>query len=385
LQKVTNRTSASIAVTLVPVKSDEYVSDDFSLVLNGMLPFFLLLIYILPVYRLISNIVSEKESKARESMKMMGLSDFSYWLSWWTYYFVVVTIISILCLIVLSFNVFTNSNKGIIFLFLWIFGLSLFGMCILLQSFFSKARVAAITGTLVYFGTSFVNSAVADANVSQQAKNLASLLPTVAISRAAVNLGLFESNGQGLNSENIASVYQNYRFQDSLIIMTISLFITFWLGIYLDNVLPSAYGLRKPWYFCFTASYWFGADPDSRVRIHNRQSTSGLDMENADDYHFETKNMKRENFEPPSNDLRSQEKDNKILKIEDLKKVYDNGFQAVKGLNVKMYNGQIFALLGHNGAGKTTTISMLTGLVGASSGHCEVYGYDLFNDMSNVR
>jgi len=50
-----------------------------------------------------------------------------------------------------------------------------------------------------------------------------------------------------------------------------------------------------------------------------------------------------------------------------------------------MYNGQIFALLGHNGAGKTTTISMLTGLVESSAGHCEVFGHDLFNDMSEVR
>jgi ATP-binding cassette subfamily A (ABC1) protein 3 len=73
----------------------------------------------------------------------------------------------------------------------------------------------------------------------------------------------------------IADVYQNYKFQSSLIIMAISLFITFWLGIYLDNVLPSAYGLRKPWYFCFTARYWFGSDPDQRrIRIHNRQNTS---------------------------------------------------------------------------------------------------------------
>jgi len=130
-----------------------------------MLPFFLLLIYILPVYRLISNIVAEKESKARESMKMMGLSDFSYWLSWWSYYFIVVTLISVFCLIILSINVFVNSNKGVIFLFLWVYGNSLFGMCVLLQSFFSKARVAAITGTLVYFGTSFINQAVADENI----------------------------------------------------------------------------------------------------------------------------------------------------------------------------------------------------------------------------
>ena len=43
-----------------------------------------------------------------------------------------------------------------------------------------------------------------------------------------------------------------------------------------------------------------------------------------------------------------------------------------------MYNGQIFALLGHNGAGKTTTIAMLTGLLQPSAGHAQVYGYDVF-------
>jgi ATP-binding cassette subfamily A (ABC1) protein 3 len=63
-----------------------------------------------------------------------------------------------------------------------------------------------------------------------------------------------------------------------------------------------------------------------------------------------------------------QEGEKKILYIEELKKTFSNGFKAVKGINVKMYNGQIFALLGHNGAGKTTTISMLTGLLSASSG-----------------
>jgi ATP-binding cassette subfamily A (ABC1) protein 3 len=125
-----------------------------------MLPFFMLLMYILPVYRLISNIVSEKETKARESMKMMGLSDFSYWLSWFVYYFLIVLIISIASTIILSANVFKYSNKGIIFLYFFIYGLSLFGLCILIQAFFSRARVAAITGTLIYFGTSFINTAV---------------------------------------------------------------------------------------------------------------------------------------------------------------------------------------------------------------------------------
>lgn len=58
---------------------------------------------------------------------------------------------------------------------------------------------------------------------------------------------------------------------------------------------------------------------------------------------------------------------------------------AVNGTSMTMYNGQIFALLGHNGAGKTTTISMLTGLLEPTSGQAEVFGIDIFDQMEEVR
>jgi ABC-type multidrug transport system ATPase subunit len=51
---------------------------------------------------------------------------------------------------------------------------------------------------------------------------------------------------------------------------------------------------------------------------------------------------------------------------------------AVNGVNMTMYNGQIFALLGHNGAGKTTTLSMLTGLLNPTSGKAEVFDINIF-------
>ena len=50
-----------------------------------------------------------------------------------------------------------------------------------------------------------------------------------------------------------------------------------------------------------------------------------------------------------------------------------------------MYNGQVFALLGHNGAGKSTLISMLTGLIGRTKGKAKVYEKDLFNEADDVR
>jgi ATP-binding cassette, subfamily A (ABC1), member 3 len=71
--------------------------------------------------------------------------------------------------------------------------------------------------------------------------------------------------------------------------------------------------------------------------------------------------------------------------VANLRKTFANGFTAVKDLNVKMYTGQIFALLGHNGAGKTTVISMLTGLLSPSSGEAEVFGMDIFSEITNVR
>jgi ATP-binding cassette subfamily A (ABC1) protein 3 len=53
---------------------------------------------------------------------------------------------------------------------------------------------------------------------------------------------------------------------------------------------------------------------------------------------------------------------------------------AVDHLNLTLYQNQILALLGHNGAGKTTTISMLTGMLSASSGTVTCYGKSLIND-----
>ena len=52
--------------------------------------------------------------------------------------------------------------------------------------------------------------------------------------------------------------------------------------------------------------------------------------------------------------------------------------KAVNGLDLTMYNGQIFALLGHNGAGKTTTLSILTGLIEPTDGNAEVFGINIF-------
>lgn len=74
-----------------------------------------------------------------------------------------------------------------------------------------------------------------------------------------------------------------------------------------------------------------------------------------------------------------------VVSIRDLKKSYANGFQALKGVNLDIKRGEILALLGPNGAGKTTLISIICGLVNATSGSVTVDGFDVVSDFRETR
>ena len=76
--------------------------------------------------------------------------------------------------------------------------------------------------------------------------------------------------------------------------------------------------------------------------------------------------------------------DNQIL-INNLSKVYDNGFNALKKVSLEVKQGEILAMLGPNGAGKTTLISIICGIVTPSSGSVTVDGFDITKDYRETR
>jgi ABC-2 type transport system ATP-binding protein len=74
-----------------------------------------------------------------------------------------------------------------------------------------------------------------------------------------------------------------------------------------------------------------------------------------------------------------------VLRVESLNKTYDDGFEALKNVDLEIEEGEIFALLGPNGAGKTTLINIICGIVNASSGRVAVGGYDHIKDYRQTR
>ena len=74
-----------------------------------------------------------------------------------------------------------------------------------------------------------------------------------------------------------------------------------------------------------------------------------------------------------------------IISVRDVSKTYAGGFQALKSVSIDIEEGEIIALLGPNGAGKTTLISVICGLVNATSGTVTVGGHDIRRDWRQAR
>ena len=76
---------------------------------------------------------------------------------------------------------------------------------------------------------------------------------------------------------------------------------------------------------------------------------------------------------------------NNQISIKNLSKIYNNGFEALKKINLNIKKGEIFAMLGPNGAGKTTLISIICGIVRPSFGKVTVDDFDIIDDYRETR
>ncbi|MEU3502715.1 ABC transporter ATP-binding protein [Streptomyces hundungensis] len=74
-----------------------------------------------------------------------------------------------------------------------------------------------------------------------------------------------------------------------------------------------------------------------------------------------------------------------VIEVEELRRTYAGGFEAVSGISFSVARGELFALLGTNGAGKTSTVELLEGLAPPSGGTVRVLGHDPYTERAAVR
>uniref|UniRef100_A0A4W5LIR1 ABC transporter domain-containing protein n=1 Tax=Hucho hucho TaxID=62062 RepID=A0A4W5LIR1_9TELE len=340
-----------------------YVDDVFLRSLARSLPLYLTLAWIYSVAMIVKGIVMEKEAHLKETVRMMGLRSSTYWLSWAVSSVLPLAVSAFLLTLILKYGkVLQYSDPSVIFVFLLVFCVATIMECFFISVFFSKANLAAACGGLIYFVLYLPHLlCYAWRDVMGFQVKIASLLSCVAFGYGCENFAKYEEQGIGIQWSNIAQNPEDgdrYSFIVSIIMMLVDALIYWLLTWYIENVFPGQYGIAKPWYFPFTASYWCGTSPAIR-------------------YIFL---FFKDYLEKPPLNMKAG------VSIRNLVKIYKTGEKlAVDGLTVDFYENHITSFLGHNGAGKTTTMSILTGLFAPTSGTALINGYDIRTDMDTIR
>lgn len=207
---------------------------------------------------------------------------------------------------------------------------------------------------------------------------IVSLISPTGFALAMDKILVLDISGQGVTLENLWHG-PGIPLGGSILMMAVDILLYASLSFYLDMVIPSEHGTKQRPFFCFNRNYWIQKKVQ-KLPILNGESTVNSFNNNFD--------YQARDVEPVPREMRGRE----AIKIVDLYKTFNScrragQVQAVNGINLTIYEGQITAILGHNGAGKSSLFNILTGLTAPSSGTAYIFGYDIRdpNDMTMIR
>lgn len=150
---------------------------------------------------MVSKLAEEKESKAREGMKMMGLRDQTYYAAWVIFLAFLVGVMSLLLVITLSVQVFKQSNLVLIFLMCFLYGMNLFGVSFAITAWLPSKKSSATAASILHLMSYYVAFAYSGYGSSVKTKFFVALIPNCAMAFAVQHLFNSEFEGSGLSLE----------------------------------------------------------------------------------------------------------------------------------------------------------------------------------------
>ncbi|KAM7436905.1 hypothetical protein ABFA07_013407 [Porites harrisoni] len=340
---------------------------------------------------IIKELVLEKQSRLKESMKMMGLPNWVHWTAWFTKNLLFLLISVVIFVIVLKVVVFKYSDVTVLFVLflLYIFASILFCFCV--SVFFSRPVLGMLLGALIWIATLVPYFVVySDRNykaMTRSEKAGACLLPNTCLGLAAKLFAQFETIRVGISWKQVSeypSPDENFNMVWVFCMLLAECAIFGTITWYVEAVFPGEYGIPKPFYFPCLPSYWCGVNgPKLKLPCDDEvteQEEMNVILNSGSKSLVDDEDGKADVEDEPDLPVG--------VAIKRLRKVFEGSSGskvAVDDLSLNIFKGQITALLGHNGAGKTTTISMLTGLFPPTTGSADVNGMSITSDMDAIR
>eukprot|EP00012_Vannella_robusta_P004194 CAMPEP_0206184392 /NCGR_PEP_ID=MMETSP0166-20121206/1192_1 /ASSEMBLY_ACC=CAM_ASM_000260 /TAXON_ID=95228 /ORGANISM="Vannella robusta, Strain DIVA3 518/3/11/1/6" /LENGTH=783 /DNA_ID=CAMNT_0053599401 /DNA_START=169 /DNA_END=2517 /DNA_ORIENTATION=+ len=356
----------------------EPISFDLNDIIGPMLvPF--AICFLIPVF--MHTIVLEKENRVREMMKMMGLKMSTYWgINYLFDYFVYssVTALFVVVEICIQARIFTQTSPLLLFVLFFVWGHTQISLSFFMSRFFSKSSLSSVVGYLVVV-LSVVTGIALNQFLYPDPGSLPwvfELWPLFVFERAVFILFSTCSDYRCLTS---SALWNSDTEMPQIMIQS----IVFFLGaVYLDRVIPGAFGIADHPLFCF--------------KTNNASTIDLSDIPTQDEYGWYDDEIEDTDVLMERQRLEKGEIGGTVI-IKDMKKLYNSTILpnachkssvsqfALKGISFAIQDGQCFGLLGPNGAGKTTLISILTGLYGPSMGTATINGKDIRTEMASIR
>ena len=180
---------------------------------------------------------------------MMGLTDSTYYLSWFIVYSCISFVTAIL-MTIMSIWIFTNINAFLYFLFCFLYALTLFGWAFSIVAFLPTKRSSGIAATLFHIISYYMIFIIADPSTPSSAQFGMSILPNICMGQIVKQIFFYNLNTkEGLTWSTLDVKFQNYSFKGGLLMLLFDALFYGILGIYLDQVVPSQFGVAKPWNF----------------------------------------------------------------------------------------------------------------------------------------
>ncbi|NWR66335.1 ABCAA protein, partial [Bucorvus abyssinicus] len=320
------------------------------------------------MYFLSVNVVREKK-KLKVLMKTMGLYDVAFWLSWSLPYAVYVMVLSCLLTALVMWHPFQLSSFPAVLLLFLLYGLACIHLVFMLCSLLRTSKLASSMGFLITFLFGCLSLAVLIENLPEPLKWFLGLFCPFAFNAGIAKVFHLEKYGMGFSFSNLMD--ESYFLFSTYIMLVFDSVLYMLLAVYFDKVLPGKYGIPEPPFFCLKPSYW----------VQSRRNSSREMPRKAVSH----EQLLSDDVEPVPPELMGKE----AIRLNNIKKTYkkDKKTEALRGLSLSIYEGQITALLGHSGAGKTTLLNVLSGLTSPSAGSATIYNYKLseIGDREEIR
>ena len=257
LRKETKNKNAKLNFGMMPMKYVNYKTDKLGDYMDFIIPFFIIVAYMANLCLYVYRMVSEKESRVKEGMKIMGLEEGIYFLSYFLQYLVINIFVALINTIIVNY-IFKTIPFYYIYLLFFFWGMNVFALAFFCQSFLDSTKIALILSLLIYFIMYFISLSSLEETSKKALKIGLSFFPPAILEMTIIMFSEFESHFRKYKPKYFSNIYTNYSLLYMLIMSIVDFLIYAFLGYYLTMVLPHQYGIRKPFYFIFTSEFWCG-------------------------------------------------------------------------------------------------------------------------------